>query len=182
MNELKDFDRVTSVLYPFSGLWKVDSSVLSKAAQRGSNVDLKCKGIMEGIEPEDDEYEGYIDSFRQWAEGKNFINVPGRMFDNELKITGECDGIYENEEGITLFDIKTPVKQSKTWHLQLSAYSHLAKQYGYDIVRLEIVQLSKDGNAPRCHFYEEDFEKFLVCLKLYREFFKDCQVDYLDYL
>lgn len=93
MKDISLYDRVTSVLSPFTGMDKIPKHILDAASDRGTKVHALCNGIIEGIEVEvPEEYKGYVDSFRQWANGKDLLPSSGRKFDDELMVTGECDG------------------------------------------------------------------------------------------
>ncbi len=173
---MKDnYTRVTSILYPFSGLSKVDPHILKNAADRGTKVHEICDALMNelGIFEMDDNISGYITSFSSWLTGKTFIKKPDRFYCDKLMITGEVDGIYKEGKDLVLFDIKTPVKESQTWELQGSAYSYLAKLAGYDIKRIEFIKLDKKGNEPVVFTYKENMELFLKCYDLYKIFFKN---------
>jgi len=113
--------------------------------------------------------DGYVTSFKKWLP-KQFIPRPDRFYCDEFRLTGECDAIYKENGGLVLVDIKTPIKESKTWRLQGSAYSYLAKKAGYDIKRIEFIKLDKNGSAPQVYVYEEDMTLFLKCLEIYRYF------------
>jgi hypothetical protein len=165
------YDRVTSVLSPFSGLSMVPQEILNKAAERGTEVHRICGAIMLGLPPSETVHQGYIDSFKKWSD-KDFITQPDRFFCDLHQITGECDGIYEEDGELVLFDLKTPLKESKTWPLQGSAYAYLARANGHDISRIEFIKLSRNGDAPVVYKYEENFKLFVSCLEVYREFFK----------
>jgi hypothetical protein len=173
MKDISEYIRVTSVLYPFSGLSKVDPEVLRKAAERGSQVHAICDAMIGqmGIDRIDPSLEGYIESFKKWLP-KVFLDKPPRFFCDTYGLTGECDAIYEDENGLVLVDFKTPVKEGKTWPLQTSAYAYLARLAGYDIQRVEAVKLCKNGNAATVYTYEEDMDTFLSCLDLYKRFFR----------
>lgn len=171
MQQINSYDRVTSVLSPFSGLSSVPEEILNKAKERGTEVHKICGAIMLGFPPSETIYQGYIDSFKKWSD-KNFIAQPERFFCDVHKITGECDGIYEENGELVLFDIKTPIKESKTWPLQGSAYAYLSRNNGHPISRIEFIKLSKNGDAPVVYTYQENFELFISCLEVYREFFK----------
>lgn len=173
IDNVKHF-RVTEVLKPFSGLNAVDPYVLENAAVRGTKVHAICDAIAAGIDtgkiPE--ELKGYVDSFEGWAEGKHFLKRPPRMYCNELQITGEIDGIYQSSGINSLFDLKTPSKESRTWALQLSAYHHLARLNGHVIDRIESVRLRKDGSRALTADYDPatHFPIFLSCLNAYKYF------------
>jgi hypothetical protein len=170
--KIDGFTRVTDVLSPFSGIRQVPQDILNNACKRGSAVHDIIEGIQDGIGAVNVNplYIGYVNSYEFWAEGKEFIEKPPRFFCEELQITGECDCIYKGPEGLILVDFKTPVRESKTWPLQGSAYCYLARRSGYDIKRLEFVKLEKDGKGPKVFVYEEKFDLFLKCLEVYRYF------------
>lgn len=173
---------MTEVLRPFSGLDKVDKYVLENAAVRGTKVHVICDAIMQGIGIPDvpEELKGYIESFETWACGKDFVKKPPRMYCDTLGITGEIDGIYQSPivEGVlvrtesTLFDLKTPSRESKTWALQLSAYHYLARLNGHQIDKIESVRLRKDGKEAVVHNYDPAvcLPIFKCCLCAYRFF------------
>jgi hypothetical protein len=180
-----EYDRVTEVLYPFSGLSSVDPYVLKHASERGSKVHEICEAITNdlGVIDMNPDFTGYTKSFEDWSQGKEFVERPSRFFCDKHHITGEIDGLYKNETGLTLFDIKTPATEKKTWSLQGSAYSYLAKKSGLNITKIEFVKLSKNGEKAISYFYKEDFDAFLKCLEIYRKFFKTrTTLNYLDFL
>ena len=184
MKDLSKYTRVTDVLFPLSGLKNIDPQILKNAAERGTKVHEICDAIISdmGMPSIDGQIIGYINSFNQWMP-KHFIEKPERFFCDDYMISGECDGIYEDEEGLVLVDLKTPANESKTWKLQGSAYSYLAKKAGYNISRIEFVKLSKEGKAPKVFSYVEDFDLFLKCLEVYRYFYKKGEeVNPLDYI
>lgn len=168
-----EYTRVTHVLYPFSGLDQVPIEVLKNAQERGSKVHEICSAIVDdlGVVILDPDYTGYIRSFEEWMINKEFVQRPSRLYCDKYKITGEIDGLYKNETGLTLFDIKTPAKESRTWSCQGSAYSYLCKLNGLNITKIEFVKLAKDGSKAVSFFYEENLEIFLKCLELYKHFF-----------
>jgi hypothetical protein len=182
---LPGYTRVTDVLFPFSGLKAVDPEILRKAAERGTKVHEICDALIEeiGVGQIDPSLSGYVASFESWYEGKLFIPKPKRFYCDTYKITGECDAVYIQDGHLILVDFKTPVKESKTWKLQASAYSYLAEKNGYQLKRLEFVKLCKQGNEAQVFLYKENFDLFLKCLEVYREFFEGAeQENFLDYL
>ena len=178
-----EYSRVTDVLYPFSGLTQISSDILRKAGDRGTAVHEICDAIINGLGVNKmAEFQGYIDSFMSFFQGKSFLEKPNRFYCDQYMITGECDGLYKSEKGITLFDLKTSGKEGKTWRLQGSAYAYLAKQKGITVNEIVFVKLDKSGKEPKIFSYEYDFDMFLKCLEMYNHFFKDVKLDYLDYL
>jgi len=185
MKKIEDYTRVTSVLFPFSGLRNIDPHILKNAADRGTKVHEICDALINdlGVFDIQDSIQGYIDSLKQWLPEKEFIQKPNRFYCNKHMLTGECDAIYKDDTGLHLIDFKTSVNESKTWKLQGSAYYYLAHQAGYDIKTIEFVKLSKEGKKPKVYIYEPDWDMFYKCLEVYRFFYKDNKEEnVLDYM
>lgn len=180
---LKEYARVTDVLRFCSSLQNIPEDVLKRAADRGTRVHEACDALILGIgiKP-DEEIKGYVESFRKWYP-KDFIDKPDRFYCDKYMITGECDGIYKDGEDLVLVDFKTPIRESSTWNIQLSAYAYLARNEGYPISRIEVLKLDKQGKEPKVYVYEDQFEVFLGCLSAYRYFHDGKeQENYLDYI
>jgi len=177
--------RVTTILYPFSGLKGIDPSVLASAAERGTKVHEIIDAFEEGIGLFELELalKGYFESYTKWATGKKFLKKPERFYCDVLKITGEIDAMYKDGKDLVIVDYKTPVRESKTWAMQATAYSYLAKQSGYDIKRVEFVKLDKTSKEPKIYVYEEDMDTFKKVLDCYKYFFKEKnEENILDYV
>lgn len=170
------YDRVTDILAPFSGLSAVPEYILEQAKNRGKIVHEAYEAMSKDLGfPSSSQYSGYIQSLELWVKDKAFMPHPGRWYDEQLKITGECDGIYKDANGkLVLFDIKTPAKEGKTWELQGVAYVHLAINSGLYVDKLQFIRLPKVGGEAMIYEYhpQEAFKIFLECLNLYRMFFK----------
>lgn len=184
---MPDLVRVSTILSPFSGLSKIDPEVLKKAAERGTRVHNSCDAIAKNLGHfygADETVDGYVKSFEQWYKPGLTILKPQRFECHEIGLTGEVDGIYADDDGkLVLFDLKTPVSESKTWKMQLSAYAYLARKAGFDIKRIEIIKLSKTGGKPKIFEYEEDFDMFMHCFEVYKHFFADMKEEIeIDYL
>lgn len=146
-----------------------------RAADRGTRVHQACEAIAKGLGEfhMDPEVMGYVESFKKWwGEGKKAVEIEKRFFCNDHMITGQCDFIIETDEGLAIVDLKTSRAESKTWRLQGSAYSYLAKKDGYDIKRILFIHLDPDGGEPKIKEYDEDWDFFLACLRAYNYFFK----------
>jgi hypothetical protein len=192
MHEIKPgYDRVTEVLFPFSGISHVDKEILRKAADRGTAVHKHCDAIISGMgdEPIDEKWNGYMESFKKWIPGKKFFKNPGRLYDEKYMITGECDGIYQDEDGnMVLFDLKTSAKEGKTWTLQGSAYFEMMRDIGFgedDTPCQEIcfVKLDRNGDDPKLFYYHPDFDEFLRLRSVYTRYFRGMEKfaeEYLD--
>jgi hypothetical protein len=186
-SEIKEgYYRVTHVLEPMSKLNLVPQHILEARLENKQNlgklvhecceyiVDEKITGDYFGLPKEAEGVSGYISSFLRWAENKNGWKRPQRFYCSNLMLTGMPDGLYKNETGYTIYDLKIPVATSKTWKYQGAAYAYLAMQAGYNITQVEFVRLKKDGKKPISNFYDDfkdDFKTYLDCLKLYKIFF-----------
>jgi len=190
MNEIKDgYVRVTEVLSPFSGLSKIPAEILKNACIRGTAIheyaDAVIDGLIDNVLPDNcnPNWEGYYQSFLAWECRKKFLNKPGRLYCEDHLICGEIDGIYKNDDEVVLFDLKTPLREGKTWNLQLSAYHHLCAKNSIKIDRIVAVKLDKSGKFPSIFEYEIDFNSYIDCLNIYNKFFKTKKEDlHLDYL
>jgi hypothetical protein len=170
----ENYLRVTHVLYPFSGLDKVDPDILAYAASRGTKVHKICEGIMSGLGEHgvDDETWGYVESFKKWwGEGKPIIEMEKRFWCDKHQITGQVDIIIQTPEGLAIVDIKTSSKPSKTWEGQGSAYYYLARQAGLDIKKVYFLHLNKHGKEPKIYEYEPNPSFFLSILTVFQHFF-----------
>ena len=170
---IDDYTRVTQVLYPFSGLDKVDPKILEKAANRGTRVHDICESIARNLGEwgNDEETKGYVDSFKiWWSQGVKVLAIEERFFCNDLMITGKVDMIIEVNGEAIILDLKTSAKPSKTWALQGSAYAYMARKNGYDIKGIQFLHLHKFGAEPRTYDYDDSFDLFSKCLHVYRYF------------
>jgi len=168
------YQRVTQILYPFGGLKYVDSTILENAAVRGTKVHNICEGIATGLGVWDipEEYKGYVDSFNNWFDqGRKIKAVEERFFCDDMCITGKVDFIIEGPNGLVIVDLKTGQSESKSWLLQGSAYSYLAKKKGYDIKEIMFLRLKRNGRPPREYYYDENMTLFKECLNVYRYFY-----------
>lgn len=177
MNEKKpreNYTRVTSVLYPFSGLDKIDADVVAHAAERGTKVHHICEAIMLGLGElgVDDETKPYVESFKKWwSLGHEVVLMETRFWDDKLEITGQVDLILKTPEGLVIVDLKTSSKPSKTWPIQGSAYAYLAKKAGYDIKKIFFLHLNKYGQEPKLYEYPIDESFFLDIFWVWQYFF-----------
>lgn len=169
-----DYTRVSTVLYPYSGLQHIDSTVLARAANRGTKVHNICEGILRGIGEHggDEETEPYMKSFHQWYDpGMEVLEVERRFWDDELKITGQCDAIIEEEDGtLSIIDFKTSYRPSLTWPVQGAAYAYLASLEGIKISTIKFVHLLRTGKAAKVYEYPINPDMFLSCVKVHKYF------------
>ncbi|MDP4120530.1 MAG: hypothetical protein Q8876_05690 [Bacillota bacterium] len=169
------YTRVTAALAPLSGLNMINPEVLANACARGTEIHKLCDAVIEGFgTPEvHDDWRGYLNSFLLFEQGKKFMRKPPRLFCDKYMITGEIDGLYKDGDEIILFDLKTPLRESKTWCLQLSAYWHLCKVNDIKVEKIIAVKLDKNGKPPKIFEYKIDFEAYVECLNVYNRFFKN---------
>lgn len=170
----ENYIRVTNVLYPFSGLDKLDVDIVAHAAERGTKVHKICEGIIQsfGEYGVDEETQGYVESFKKWwGEGKALVKMEERFWDDEKELTGKVDLIIQTPDGLAIVDIKTSSKPSKTWPAQGSAYAYLAKKAQYDIKKVFFLHLNKYGKEPKIYEYPVDDSFFLNIFRVFLHFF-----------
>lgn len=175
MKPREEYDRVTKILFPFSGLASVDPDILNRAADRGTRVHKICEGIMSGLGKfeDGDDVSGFVQSFEHWwNEGQEVIEIEKRFWCDYQQITGQVDMIVDTPEGLAIFDIKTSYKPSKTWPAQGSAYYYLSTKSGLPIKKVYFLHLSRDGSYPKIYEYPAESTFFLDILRVYNHFFK----------
>jgi hypothetical protein len=173
-NTIENYTRVTTVLYPFSGLDKLDAEVVAHAAERGTKVHKICEGIICGLGElgVDDETRPYVESFKKWWEkGHEVVEMEKRFYCNELRITGQVDLIIKTPEGLAILDIKTSSKPSPTWEAQGSAYAYLAKNAGYAIKKIFFLHLNRAGREAKIYEYPVDDSFFFAIFRVWKHFF-----------
>lgn len=176
----ENYRRVTSILYPFSGLDKIKPEVVKKAADRGTKVHKICEGIISGFGEfdVDEETRLYVESFKLWwNEGHKVVEMEKRFYDDQKRITGQCDLILDTPKGLCIADLKTSYKQSKTWPVQGSAYAMLARQAGHDIKFIQFIHLSRLGKYPTIYEYPVDESFFLDILRVFEYFYGEVHVE-----
>ncbi len=174
-NSRENYVRVTTVLYPFSGLDKLDSEVVAKAAERGTKVHKICEAIMSGFGEidVDDQTRPYVESFKQWWEkGHDIVHMEKRFWCDELKISGQVDLIIKIAEGLAIVDLKTSSSPSKTWPAQGSAYAYLAKKSGLDIKKIYFLHLLKTGKEAKIYEYPANDGFFFEIYRVWQHFFQ----------
>ena len=173
-NTRENYVRVTTILYPFSGLEKIDADIVAHAAERGTKVHKICEGIIEGLGElgVEDETRGYVESFKKWWEkGHEVVEMEKRFWCDELHLTGQVDLIIKTPEGLAVLDIKTSSKPSLTWPAQGAAYAYLAKNAGYDIKKIFFLHLNKVGREAKIYEYPVDDSFFLAIYKVWQHFY-----------
>jgi hypothetical protein len=176
---------VTQVLWSWQNFSGISPDVLEAAADRGVRVHALCAAIAKGLwlpeVPED--CQGFVSSFENWFKKavQEVVMVEQELHDPVHRFTGTPDLIClikGDKKHLTLVDIKTPLAESKTWRLQLSAYKWLAVRNNHlfplPIERIISLRLSKEGKAAKVLEYSKtanhDFAIFLSCLTAWRYF------------
>ncbi len=170
----ENYLRVTTILYPFSGLQSINADILAHAAERGTKVHKICEAIASGLGEIgiEDETWGYVESFKKWwSSGIEVVKMEERFWDDELCFTGQLDFIINTDDGLAIVDLKTSSRPSKTWEAQGTAYAYLAKKSGFDIKKIFFLHLNKHGKNPKIYEYPIDDSFFLSIYRIYKHFF-----------
>jgi hypothetical protein len=170
-----NYTRITQMLYPFSGLDKLDADVVAYAAERGTKVHKICEAIISGLGEigVDDETWGYVESFKKWwSLSHDVVMMEQRFWDDENEITGQVDLIINTLNGLAVVDLKTSSRPSKTWPAQGAAYAFLARKANYDIKKIYFLHLNKHGKEPKIYEYDVNDSFFLSILIVWEHFFK----------
>lgn len=183
-NTREKYIRVTTVLYPFSGLDKLDIDVVAKAAERGTKVHKICEAIIEGLGEigVDEQTKPYVESFKQWWDkGHEIVYMEKRFWCDELKISGQVDLIIKTPEGLAIVDLKTSSSPSKTWPAQGAAYAYLARKSGLEIKKIYFLHLLKTGKEAKIYEYPIDDGFFFEIYRVWQHFFQKKQEEkYLE--
>ncbi len=167
--------RVTDILRPFSGVDKIPPHKLYEKGLVGEALHEHAFDFINGIGVWDpyQNSDKYFESFRLWweKEKKKHIFAEERFFCDELNITGKVDLVYKLDGKIILADYKTSHAPSKTWMMQGSAYRYLIETSDLKIDRIEFVHLSPLGEYPTVIEYPYNFDQFMMCLEVFKQFF-----------
>lgn len=174
------YTRVTTPLKKFSGSDSVPCNILDYASDRGTRVHQYCELYANNMlfGDIDDDCIDYVQAFVNFFDEhvNHVYSTEKRFFCDNKKIQGQVDMIanVKDCDGITLIDIKTSLKKSKTWNLQLAAYKYLARENKVKVNNSLVVQLKKDGTYE-IHLldiekYQSEIQLYTYALKLYRYF------------
>lgn len=171
----ESYTRVSSILYPFSGLADVPQDLVEHAAERGTKVHTICEGIVTGLGEfgVDDETRPYVESFKQWWEmGHDVIMHETRFWDDGLEVTGQVDYVVRTPTGLEVVDIKTSFKPSKTWQVQAEAYMYLLLMNGHKWIKgATFLHLQKDGSIAKTKYFPFDVDLWLNTYETWRHFY-----------
>lgn len=177
---MKEFDRVSSVLQPFSGVEFVPEDILATAAEKGIKVHKIIEGIIKGFEEKVDyALEEYIKSFKRfWSFNENAFKdydliCEKRYFCEEKMISGKPDLVAISDDKVLVFDWKTSQGEHSSWKLQSAAYTYLLQVNDIKNTKpIIFMSLSKYGAPPKLYkyTYEDNICTFFKCLDIYRFF------------
>jgi hypothetical protein len=167
------FYSVTTVISPYVDFSMVPPDRLQYAAERGKLIHAAAAAHAQGlwVMPLPQDHQGYFDSFRRWFDQyvKQVIWVEKELINTTYGFYGHPDILAVLISGETvLIDYKTPATEQRSWRIQLSAYSHLAK-----VEKTMALKLDAEGKAARAIVYTNSklhFAVFLSALNAYRYF------------
>jgi len=174
---------VTTVLKVFSDFGHIPENILETASERGIRVHSACACYLKRIyvPPLPKNYQGYFDSFVQWADMaiKEVFFIEERLEDLDLGFFGHPDMGVELWDGFEfrrpIIDIKTGQTDSPAWRAQTAAYQHLAnKKYGPNFFDGHLALIpSPSGGMAKIKYYKNqvrDFTAFMSALNCHRYF------------
>lgn len=181
---IEDYQRVTEIISPFTGIEFVPEDILNHASQRGSEVHRYIEAFFEGwpihVMPQQISY--YYASFLHfWESSKHQfdggeIQIEKRVNCPDLMVTGCADLVAVCEGRTYLIDWKTSASFHKSWYVQGAAYKHLFELNEYENVDdVLFVKLKKDGSPPSLYKSKDQghLDIFFKCVELYRYFEMD---------
>lgn len=170
---------VTEVFSPYVSFDHISPEVLRAASERGSMVHDAIADYLDGGFPMmDDAIRGYFKAAMSFMANTDETGwYEERLTSDVHQYSGQLDLVcrMRGDDSWTLVDWKTSTLISKSWPLQLAAYTHLVRcnNFPFDIKRLIAVQLRKDGTFKVNEYTNEryHFNLFLNALATY-EYFK----------
>jgi hypothetical protein len=169
---------VTQILRPYQDFSRVPPDKLECAAQRGRTVHAFCADIARGtafLKPPTEAL-GYVDCFKEWF--TEYVlevhSVEEEYVDEAFGFVGHPDLVVtiRGDKSPSVWDLKTPLVESRTWCAQLAAYLHLVKQRFDDVRWCAALQLYPGRKARAIPYTESDehFTAFLSALNAVRYF------------
>jgi len=165
---------VTTALSPFNDFSQVPPERLAAAAARGTAVHQACAAYARGLPVFETSGYLYFQSFKNWFDKyvKRALFVEAEFSDPTCYgIIGHVDLVAELVDGrIVVVDYKTPVAESKSWALQISAYCHLVEPVvgKCDGMALMLSGEGKPAKAIAYKYQASDFAVFISALTVWR--------------
>jgi hypothetical protein len=166
---------VTTALSPFADFSAVPPDRLAYAALRGSSTHAACAAYARGLPVFlSNGADPYFESFKNWFDKyvKRALFVEAEFSDPECYgIIGHVDLVAELTDGrMVVVDYKTPVAESKSWALQISAYCHLVEPIvgKCDGMALMLSGEGKPAKAIAYKYQASDFAVFISALAVWR--------------
>lgn len=157
---------------------------LANAAIRGTKIHEYCAALTKllWVDEIEEEYKSYVSAFMEWYEEnvKVLIYSETRLYHDVKRFTGMPDMIVKLKSGkAALIDIKSSATISKSWGVQLAAYSCLAShnKIGIDehyVIHLKKYQVKKEtkikADAIPYTDLNNEMHMFNCCLECYDYF------------
>lgn len=156
--------RVTTCLSKYGNFESIPVPVLEYAADRGTRVHKYCELHAHSMlfEEVDADCKPYVEAFIKWFDYhvEKVISTEDRFYCDNLKIQGSPDLICKlnsDPEGVlSVIDIKTSSKYSKSWELQTAAYRYLCIQNNVSVSKRVIVHLKNDSDYKMISLDEDE--------------------------
>jgi PD-(D/E)XK nuclease superfamily protein len=144
-----DYIRVSEILGRLQDFSGIDEGVLENKAKIGTNVHQAIVEDTIGDFPilKCDRAAAYFGSYEIWKKKENprfKIQVP-RLYDNDLMITGEIDGLIETTRFNlpVLIDWKCSASANEDiWNMQAHFYLYLLKQNNIDVCKDKMIWIN----------------------------------------
>lgn len=173
----KSYVRISEILNRLQNYDFVKPEILLAKQELGTHVHEAINDLIKGQFPIVNSKEfSYLKSFQLWHEEYKplFSLTEERLYDDDLKITGQIDGLgrFQNQNTDILIDFKTSIKESPTWIMQGHLYHHLLKKNNIPVQdRFLFIKLHKEGKKPKVYEYQYSEAIWENCLNAVSEFF-----------
>jgi len=146
-----------------------------KVRDKAANEGLDVHKLIERGEYEVDKLppqaKSYIEAYEAWCADMPHkrLGAEQTVYSREHKFAGTMDKLIQLDDGkVVLVDIKTSNNLYPEMGLQLSAYKHAILELGIvsKIDTIAILQLKDNGTYTWAE-YDDTFEVFLACLKIF---------------
>lgn len=150
MNKRASYARVSEIIgkQTESEMRQIPIDKLVNASIRGHKIHAYCTAYMKGLCVFDvpESLLPYYNAFVEWADAniQSLLLCTTRLYDDVKRFSGEPDMVILMKNGRkALVDIKTNAIPTKSWDIQLAAYSHLCKLAEIEHDEIFILHLKK---------------------------------------